>query len=146
MSFAARNPAQTPQSNLVSKSAPPFLKTYGVDLRSIVAPIQTMKTDMIDSEPVIHALVKEPSVFPSSGKRVFTAAPSSSGTSIIPPGIFSMVCLIRIGDQGHELRKSSANASPRSPIIHALTAARRNGDRLKNGVTMSRVGKARMDE
>ncbi|MNY39083.1 hypothetical protein D3C86_1737500 [compost metagenome] len=68
--------------------------TVPVALTSIAAPMQKNQTARIGTVPVIRPLVKPPKYSPAFGKAVWMIAPRNNGTSIIPPGILSKVCLI----------------------------------------------------
>src|SRR5699024_12087484 len=64
--------------------------TFPVALNFIDAPMQKNHTARMGTVPVIIPLVNDPKYFPAPGEKVWHSAPRNSGTSIIPPGIFSI--------------------------------------------------------
>jgi hypothetical protein len=62
----------------------------------MVLPRQTKKTAKTGIAPVKSAPVNEPKNSAAWGANVVISAPQASGTTIIPPGTFSIVRLILI--------------------------------------------------
>ena len=75
---------------LVTTSVPDLRSTVPVALNFIDAPMQKTHTARMGTVPVIIPLVNDPKYFPAPGEKVWHSAPRNSGTSIIPPGIFSI--------------------------------------------------------
>ena len=75
---------------------------------SMLAPMQTKKAARVGMG-LNSAPVNDPKNLGVSGKKVLTMAPVSSGTTIIPPGTFSIRRLIRICITGAPLLVRTAN-------------------------------------
>ncbi len=87
-------PNKMPMPTLTANSVPPFFRRYGVDLKSMLAPVQTKNTARIGSAPVNSAPVNEPKNPAVPGAKVVISAPHNSGTTMSPPGTRSMARLI----------------------------------------------------
>ena len=83
-----------PMPTLVAIRTPPRRNIAGSARTEIVLPRQTKKTAIIGIAPVNSAPVNDPKNSAVRGANVVMSAPHASGTTIIPPGIFSIVCLI----------------------------------------------------
>jgi hypothetical protein len=83
-----------PTPTLASNSAPPRWIMRGNARTEIVLPRQMKKTAISGIEPVNSAPVNEPKTCAVFGANVLMSDPHASGTTIIPPGIFSIVRLI----------------------------------------------------
>ena len=83
-----------PMPTLVAISTPPRLSITGSERTEIVLPRQTKKTAIMGIAPVNSAPVNDPKNSAVRGANVVMSAPHASGTTIMPPGIFSIDCLI----------------------------------------------------
>ncbi len=75
---------------VLRKSGTLVVTKIAVALNFIDAPMQKNHTARMGTVPVIIPLVNDPKYFPAPGEKVWHSAPRNSGTSIIPPGIFSI--------------------------------------------------------
>ncbi len=109
--------------SLVSSSTPDWRRIRPLARSWIEAPMHRNHTARIGTTPPIRPWLNEPRKAPACGHALWQAAPRNKGTSIMPPGMRSSVCLICIG-VGRPLEKSRIRRrhAPVSFCVSAFTA------------------------
>ena len=92
--IATPRPIATPIAYLPPVRIMPFFSATGAMLKFICAPMQNRNMPISGSAPFLNNAVVNPPILKNSGANVLIRAPSNRGTTIIPPGTFSMLFLI----------------------------------------------------
>ncbi|MNJ64328.1 hypothetical protein D3C77_602720 [compost metagenome] len=90
------NPRAMATNSLVRVMVPPCNSACGAALKLMPAPMHSRKAPISGAAPFLNSAVVKPPISSACGAKVLIIAPSTSGTTIIPPGIFSIVALIFI--------------------------------------------------
>ncbi len=95
--FPTNIPIPAPTINLPVINNAPFFNAFGANLKLICDPIKNIKHAKIVEDALgPNNAVVNPPISKNLGKNVLTNTPRKRGTTIIPPGILSMVFFIGI--------------------------------------------------